>query len=655
MNWIDSGEHVVVDVETQTTPTVNLKRMSTSEYAEHPQAPLLKLGLWTPEGGGRVFYRGGPQGEGLEAAAEFLERQSNRGHVFVAHNVLFDASVVRAQMGISFNDHFDTMDVLGYLGYGRSLANGARLLGREKLEPPPFDLRTLQSPHLREQLQRYVSCDVSLACGLLEEARQCRSLKPAEWRIMQHTANLRVNGLLVDGTRALELRREFIELRDAELAAFSTRYAFDTTALQAHQKVKHWIAGHFKVGLDSLDRRDPDLQEARSTVPGLGVFLNQRDRIRLLGMWADKLTRISGAQPRRLYGYIRYYGAGTGRFASGGRDVHRINLHGLPKRGEIAPEISRVRSIIVAPEGCGLVACDLSSIEPRIQALLAGQRDLLARFREGADVYTWFVGTVVGQDRALAYRPLGKEAMLGLGFGMGLDRFRERVRSTGLDNISDADIDAAFDRHRKLLKPMHDLRHGYMKAFRAASRNGRTTQAGMCTFRPLVPKNRTPGEGYGVTVELPTGRTLHYRCVAWRPAQMPWGELRDEAWFIRRVDYPSDPAKRFKGHERLGAHRLVENIVQAVARDVLMHQVLELEDLGIRVVFTVHDEVIAEAPGCTCNTSVRASGHRKTCSWRHTRDVVSEVMSSVPASLPLLADLPVACEISSEVLDAYGK
>ena len=313
--------------------------------------------------------------------------------------------------------------------------------------------------------------------------------------------------------------------------------------------------------------------------------------------------------------------------------------------------MTAVRRIIVAPANAGLVAGDLKSIEPRVHALLAGETDLLERFGAGEDVYRWFIVGVVGSETARSYRWLGKEAILGLGYGMGRIKFGDRVRASGLD-VDDELIDRAYQAHRELFPDLHRIRYRYMDAFTDAS-CGHVVDVGMCRFRPVVPLCTAEGRN-GVAVELPSGRALFYRAVEWRVGQTPWGEIRDEPYFVRRLQLPGE-GEATKGHERLGAHQLVENIVQAVARDVLMYQLLELEDEGVHVILTVHDELIALAPDCTCGSNDPAAEHGELCSWANVRNAVEQHMSRVPASLPRLRDLPLACEIAPTVFHTYGK
>jgi hypothetical protein len=106
----------------------------------------------------------------------------------------------------------------------------------------------------------------------------------------------------------------------------------------------------------------------------------------------------------------------------------------------------------------------------------------------------------------------------------------------------------------------------------------------------------------------------------------------------------------------------VENAVQAVARDLLVTQVQEIEKApGLRMRFSVHDEIVVASGRCRCQRVDPLPGvpveatHAGDCLWVRGRQQVRAVMSSVPVTLPGLVGLPVGCELSRAVLDRYAK
>jgi DNA polymerase bacteriophage-type len=115
----------------------------------------------------------------------------------------------------------------------------------------------------------------------------------------------------------------------------------------------------------------------------------------------------------------RYYGAHTGRF-SGDGGFNFANL----RRG------SPIRDAIVAPEGWRVVHRDSSQIEARMLAQLAGCNALLDAFRQGRDVYSEFASRFYGHRvtrEDVQHRFIGKTSVLGLGYGMGAERFKHTL------------------------------------------------------------------------------------------------------------------------------------------------------------------------------------------------------------------------------------
>ena len=104
--------------------------------------------------------------------------------------------------------------------------------------------------------------------------------------------------------------------------------------------------------------------------------------------------------------------------------------------------------------------------------------------------------------------------------------------------------------------------------------------------------------------------------------------------------------------QRVTRQVLIENVVQALARDLLAHQCLAIEELGYRVVFTRHDEVIVEAPACQCPSSHGTLS--PDCPLEVAAARVSLLMNDVPASLPQLRGLVVASKRNLAVKERFA-
>jgi len=177
-----------------------------------------------------------------------------------------------------------------------------------------------------------------------------------------------------------------------------------------------------------------------------------------------KMVEVASSMDGRARNLLQFYGAGrTGRWA--GRLIQVQNLP-KPEKGVDPQRViglvrtdpkalglfyarpmtaiaSSLRACLVARPGHVLVSIDLSQIEARVLAWLAGQGDVLDVFRRGEDVYAYAAAKVGSGDRQL-----GKVLTLACGYGMGPGRFMETAASYGV-TLGAAQAEAAVDAWRQ--------------------------------------------------------------------------------------------------------------------------------------------------------------------------------------------------------------
>jgi DNA polymerase len=398
-------------------------------------------------------------------------------------------------------------------------------------------------------------------------------------------------------------------------------------------------------------------------------FLSTRRVVDVSSSMAEQVRRFLEG-PERVYTYLRFAGAHTGRFSSGGALSGRVNIHGLAKGSPDVPEARELRQIFVPDDGEVWVAGDLATIEPRVLAFVAGEQDLLARFAEGVDVYLWFAGHAfagqrVEKDGENAHlRRAAKQAVLGLGFGMGVTTFGARLVADGLVLSGDA-VRALHEKYNEVFPVIRTFRERLLRAAVDVARGSDPIPVGDQT---IVRRGKTPGvvDGRTLVIDLPTGRRLHYHAVRVTTEGTRDGRRRQVLWAAHplhlapaapsvdgrdTVSSADDQWRRFSDgivRRRLTAPILVENVVQAIARDVLVAMAAAAEERGLRVVLHVHDEIIAAVPACGC------TGAHHGCSWRRGQDILRAVMSTPPPSLLALAGLPLACDINERVCTSYA-
>ena len=221
------------------------------------------------------------------------------------------------------------------------------------------------------------------------------------------------------------------------------------------------------------------------------------------------IARIDGlmAQAKALGGKLpvplRYYGGHTGRWSG----AEGLNLQNLPRSGRLAA----IRGLIIPRPGHRLIICDAAQIEARVTAWFADEQDLLAAFAKGADVYSQFASRFFGisvrkpkktdipviakmmGDR----RNFGKVCILGMGFGMGKDRFREYAEAQTGQEVSPATAEAAVKLYRASYPKTVQMWYKIEQAFTYTARYGHPCECHNLRFDKLPDCD--------VAVTLPSG------------------------------------------------------------------------------------------------------------------------------------------------------
>ena len=264
--------------------------------------------------------------------------------------------------------------------------------------------------------------------------------------------------------------------------------------------------------------------------------------------------------------YLRYAGAHTTR-DSGGDGANWQNF----KRG------SAIRQAIMAPEGHLLAPVDLSQIECRILNYLAGQEDVIEKFRSGEDPYIGIASSAYGFPVTKAHtkeRGTGKQLELSCGFQAGAATIQSTARLGIYGPPVIIDI-ATATQWRDLYRTTHPAVVEYWKA--AGRMIARIAGGEPLEWGPMLIKD---GKIFG-----PGGTMLHYETLQFhKPAPdedcLPFE--RDGYWRYRTRN----------GWTKLYSGKLVENVVQWLARIVMMQAMLRLKALGYRAVMRTHDELV---------------------------------------------------------------
>lgn len=551
---------VTLDFETYFDNDYSLSKMTTEAYIRDPRFEVLGVGL-------RGVCLGEPYSYWY-TDTEFRKMLTDKRLDFtnsavLAHHAQFE--------GLILSHHFDVRPALwldtlsmGRMVLGNHLSVALASLAKHfDLSPKnvPYDLFKGKrwhelTPDARRQVADGCLHDVDLTWAIF--SKLARGFPPEEIQTIDWTIRAFTEPRLVGDIDLLaqvwmdEDRRKRTMLDELGVTASdlqsAERFAELLRAEGIEPEMKDGKNGdifafaktdEFMKELQEDDGRPGDLARAR-----LGVKSTiDQTRAESLGYMATRGT---------LPVYLRYSGAHTTRW-SGGDGVNWQNL----RRG------SDLRRSIQAPGGFRLASIDLSQIEARILDTWAGQADKVEKWRQGVDQYselaTGFYGYPVSRATPME-RQFGKVLKLQCGFGSGgATIVRAARRATPPVILTDAEGEEAKALYRAEHPRVVDL-WGTAGRMLARIGGGPPLQWG-----PVLIEDKH--------VVLPNGAFINYETLEYCP---DWS-----AWRMRRRN----------GWSKLYGAKLVENVVQALARVVLSQAILRIKAKhGLRPVLCTHDD-----------------------------------------------------------------
>ena len=305
----------------------------------------------------------------------------------------------------------------------------------------------------------------------------------------------------------------------------------------------------------------------------------------------------------RLRGILQFYGANrSGRWAGRLVQTHNLARNTLPDLA-LARELVRdgdfdtletlfgepafvfselVRTAFIPSDGCRFVVSDFSAIEARVISWVAGEEWRLQTFRDGGDIYCatasqMYHVPVVKHGINGELRQKGKVAELACGYQGGVGAMKAMDRD---GTIPEEELQGIVDAWRAANPTIPKLWRTCEMAAKTAIREHRTVR-----IRHSIAFSYVNGNLF---VKLPGGRKLCY-----------WGtRLRQDDMTGREsIVYMgvNQKTKQWQEIETYGG-KLVENIVQATARDCLAVAMTRVAALGYKIVMHVHDEMIVDVP-----------------------------------------------------------
>ena len=311
----------------------------------------------------------------------------------------------------------------------------------------------------------------------------------------------------------------------------------------------------------------------------------------------------------RIRGLFRYYGANrTGRWAG-----RLVQLQNLPQNHiedlDVARDTAKmgglallglmydkpthilsqlIRTAFVAPKGMTFSVADFSAIEARVIAWVAQEKWRLELFENpNSDIYCASAGKMFGYEvhKGMAERQQGKVAELALGYGGGVNALTAMdIKGALSDDMKPIIVTKWREANKEII--------GLWKKLETCAKNcigTRREQTYTITDKASIVFNYEKG---AMTVKLPSGRKLFYPSarLSERTIQGVDGDFT-----VKDISYMGQDqitGKWTKLHTYGG--KLTENVIQAIARDLLANAIFKVFEMGYNIVLHVHDEIAAE-------------------------------------------------------------
>jgi DNA polymerase len=462
--------------------------------------------------------------------------------------------------------------------------------------------------------------------------------------------------------RELELANEEIAriAFDEDLEAFEDKDLTKTgkrkptkqvTACTQRERILKWVNQRVDFGETLQDGQITEWLEEYRDQPGMEDVNRVLELRQMAGGTA--VSKYQAAldfveEDGRCRDQILYYGAATGRWTGKGVQPHNFKRAATPDEtfmeaiasgshdmvrafgdleGKTVLDILKacVRGLVKAPDGWKLVVSDFAGIESRVLNWLCGNEIKLDLYRRSQDAYIhtaldvfdttyeeiadwngkkWKIKKEHGEKRQI-----GKSCELGLGYGMGWRTFQANAARAG-SVLSDEFAEEVVNKWRGANHQIPDLWRRVERAFRFAVKQKNRSKRQAARLDRLMMGWDPRGYAF---IQLPSGRRLYYY-------QARFQEEENDLIYLdgSKKSAASAFTKTYGG-------KLVENIVQAVARDLLVYSIFLIKQAGLEVIFHVHDEAVA----LTRKEDTTAFG------------IVHEAMSTCP---PWAAGLPLEAE-----------
>jgi len=371
--------------------------------------------------------------------------------------------------------------------------------------------------------------------------------------------------------------------------------------------LKKWLSDQLGEPVPSLDKPAIAKLLARPYLaPDVRRVIVLRQELGSAGLKKfAKFISASTADDQRVRGTLRYHGAATGRWSG-----YLLQPQNLPRPtinyssvatavslvkakdaesiamlfGSVSDTISSLCRAAIASDKM-LMAIDYAAIEARMVAWLAGQENLLWAFRDRSDPYVQMASAIYNlpaEKITKDQRFFGKTCVLGCGYQMGALKFRASVEQMTGQKITETFAERCVKAYREVNDQIVDL---WYTLDRGVKRCLNLQQPIRLTDNLSCRVDLNPdGNTEWLYIRLPSGRDLAY----YKPYLSP-GKFGEQITYTSVDGQTGNPMK-----SKLYGGAILENVSQALSRDVMVDAMLRLDSVGHKIVLTVHDEIVLE-------------------------------------------------------------
>ena len=628
--------HLSIDLETYSD--VNLKKAGLYRYVQSPAFEIL-LFAYSLDGAPTQVV---DMAQGEKIPLEVVHALTDPQCLKHAYNAAFEWYCLSKYMGVQLppSQWRDTMLHGLYAGYTAGLDATGRALGipedKQKLATGKAVIRYFCVPckptksnggrtrnyphHDPEKWELFKTYNGQDVVAEMEIERRLSVFPVPDFVQKQWETDLLINarGVAVD----MDFCEGALELGEI-IRAQLTDEAVQLSGLQNPNSVKQlarWLSA--ETGDDITTLRKETIKEllGRDNADHVQRMLEIRQELGKTSTKKYDAIEAAVCDDRRVRGLLQFYGANrTGRWA--GRLVQVQNLpRTYTEPLEFARELVKgrkldalrivyvspndtlsqlIRTTFVAAPGNVLIDADFSAIEARVISWLADEEWRLEVFRTHGKIYEASASQMFGVplerikkgNPEYSLRQRGKVAELALGYQGGVPAMRQMDTGKLLADLPDEEIKDIVDKWRNTNPKIRNLWYSFNDAAIRVIQNGGSLRVRCCTFARECDCIRGTT---CMTISLPSGRKLYY-------VEPSVGENR---WGGPSITYMGVNDKNKWGRIETYGGKLVENVVQAIARDCLAQAIEHLEAAGLPVVFHIHDEVVIDTAAFDTNDAM---------------------------------------------------